>query len=88
MGDKTGVSSPKVCLWFSDFLELDYKIFYNDPILIAIWLKQASIFRHYNAILTVCNALDYPDFISCAVRLLTDHKEGRLFISFVVIIEL
>ncbi|XP_057852719.2 ATP-dependent DNA helicase SRS2-like protein At4g25120 isoform X1 [Cryptomeria japonica] len=35
----------------------------------------ASILRHYNATLTACNALDYHDFISGAVKLLTNHKE-------------
>ncbi|KAH9321467.1 hypothetical protein KI387_016106, partial [Taxus chinensis] len=37
--------------------------------------KGASILRHYNATLTACNALDYHDFISCAVKLLSDHSE-------------
>jgi hypothetical protein len=36
--------------------------------------------RHYNATLTACNALDYHDFISCAVSLLENDTEGKLFI--------
>lgn len=35
----------------------------------------ASILGHYNATLKACNALDYHDFISCAVKLLRDHSE-------------
>ncbi|KAG1354352.1 ATP-dependent DNA helicase SRS2-like protein [Cocos nucifera] len=35
----------------------------------------AMVLRHYNNILTSCNALDYHDFISSSVKLLTDFPE-------------
>ncbi|XP_051121237.1 ATP-dependent DNA helicase SRS2-like protein At4g25120 [Andrographis paniculata] len=35
----------------------------------------AIILENYNNILRSCNALDYHDFISCSVRLLTDFPE-------------
>lgn len=35
----------------------------------------ASILGHYNATLKACNALDYHDFISYAVKLLKDYSE-------------
>ncbi|XP_065034700.1 ATP-dependent DNA helicase SRS2-like protein At4g25120 isoform X1 [Musa acuminata AAA Group] len=35
----------------------------------------AMILRHYDEILTSCNALDYHDFISSSVKLLTDFPE-------------
>lgn len=44
--------------------------------LILFDLDQAMILRHYDEILTSCNALDYHDFISSSVKLLTDFPEG------------
>ncbi|XP_072983888.1 ATP-dependent DNA helicase SRS2-like protein At4g25120 [Typha latifolia] len=35
----------------------------------------ALVLRHYNEILRSCNALDYHDFISSSIRLLTDFPE-------------
>ncbi|XP_057776790.1 LOW QUALITY PROTEIN: ATP-dependent DNA helicase SRS2-like protein At4g25120 [Salvia miltiorrhiza] len=35
----------------------------------------ATILRNYDDILKSCNALDYHDFISCSVKLLTDFPE-------------
>ncbi|XP_026661928.2 ATP-dependent DNA helicase SRS2-like protein At4g25120 [Phoenix dactylifera] len=35
----------------------------------------AMVLRHYNNILTSCDALDYHDFISSSVKLLTDFPE-------------
>ncbi|XP_047320013.1 ATP-dependent DNA helicase SRS2-like protein At4g25120 [Impatiens glandulifera] len=35
----------------------------------------AAILKNYDDILQSCNALDYHDFISCSVRLLTDFPE-------------
>lgn len=35
----------------------------------------AVILEHYHSILKSCNALDYHDFISCSVKLLTDFPE-------------
>ncbi|CAA0810991.1 P-loop containing nucleoside triphosphate hydrolases superfamily protein [Striga hermonthica] len=35
----------------------------------------ATILQNYNDILKSCNALDYHDFISCSVKLLTDFPE-------------
>ncbi|KAK6121752.1 hypothetical protein DH2020_044504 [Rehmannia glutinosa] len=35
----------------------------------------AIILQNYNGILKSCNALDYHDFISCSVKLLTDFPE-------------
>ncbi|XP_078148491.1 P-loop containing nucleoside triphosphate hydrolases superfamily protein [Carex rostrata] len=38
-------------------------------------LAGASILQHYNEILKSCNALDYNDFISCSIMLLSDFPE-------------
>lgn len=72
IGDETGVS----CI--IKIIILGYYFLSFKPFLVFYDLLQAIILRNYEDILKSCNALDYHDFISCSVKLLTD-SEGLLY---------
>lgn len=73
IGDETGVSYYRnsFCVFICFF-----HFVFEPSIVCFCYLLQAIILRNYEGILKSCNALDYHDFISCSVKLLTDFPEG------------